>query len=152
MLESEDVARRFAIGYQYLLVFRRHMTDDMASSSARVEPGVSVLLHSGLIPEAECVTVETIAETMAHQPADVRAVLQRLVEECQQLATSPAQLAEVVAIRRSEYPGVLEGRNKEPIRWSIARTKKLSEIKASDIPRGLSAEDVAIDDREPGSS
>ena len=86
-MDSEDVARRFAIGYEYLLVFRRHSTDDMVCSPAPVEVGVSVLLHSGLIPEAECVTVETIAETLPHQPADVRAVLQRLVEECEQLMT-----------------------------------------------------------------
>jgi hypothetical protein len=46
----------------------------------------------------------------------------------------------------------LNGSSSEPIRWTIARTKRLSEIKASDVPRGLSAEDIAIDYRAPSSS
>lgn len=38
-----------------------------------------------------------------------------------------------------------ERKTGEPIRWSIGHTKPLSEIKPRDIPRGLSAEDIATD-------
>ncbi len=36
-------------------------------------------------------------------------------------------------------------REEMPVVWKIGQTKMLKDIKASDIPRGLSAEDIAID-------
>jgi hypothetical protein len=46
-----------------------------------------------------------------------------------------------------EVKRLFEVTEAESIRWTIALTKLLKDIKPSDIPRGLSAEDIAIDGR-----
>jgi len=116
MEDPEDLARRFAVGYEYLLLFRRRSPAPGASGippteADRIRNGVGMMRRSGLIPVAECVTVEAIVESLDDQPRDVRAVLCRLLEECERLASTPARMVEVAESRRRRYPGVLESKH-----------------------------------------
>lgn len=113
MDDPEELARRFIVGYAYLLRFRTRSplpgaTGVPPAQAARLQGAVETLRLSGLIPAAECVTVEAIAESLDDQPPDIQAVLWRLVGECERLAATPERMSEVVELRRRHYPGVLE--------------------------------------------
>jgi hypothetical protein len=115
MDDPEDLARRFVVGYHYLLLFRRRSPAPGAASIpppdvARLQAAVGLLRRSELVPAAECVTVEAILESLDDQPPDVRAVLIRLLEESDRLRADPKLLLEAATLRRRRYPGVLEGR------------------------------------------
>lgn len=105
-------AVRVVIAHAYILYFRRPspmagtgMTSDEAE---RIRTALEAIRDTGLVPDAEIVTVDHIFETFAAQPGDVQAVFRRLVTEFEILAADPILLSAVAAHRRRYYPGVLE--------------------------------------------
>lgn len=106
---------------------------------------IRLALSYRVLSEYEC-NVLSGAMAQWHVLAPVtRELLVCFISELVAVAHEPAGLPAIAE--------ALHGRHllTEPIRWSIARTKRLADIRASDIPPGLSAEDIAIDGREPGS-
>lgn len=112
-MDNLDLARRFIAAQEYLQQFRKHNslpgTISLAPSEmARIGAALDGLEKSGLIPKAELVTVAIVFESIDNQPADVRAVLGRIVTEWEKLAGDTERLRAVAACRQKHFPGILE--------------------------------------------
>ena len=119
MHDLHDIARRFVVGHMYLLYLGR-LAPRMGRSTlvrgevSRIQTALDVMRSSGLVAEAELITIEASLDGFDDQPTDVRSVLLRLVNEAEQLATNPDLLRQVAEHRRERFPGVIEVGKRAP--------------------------------------